>query len=302
MRFMMMVKSNAQAEAGVPDPAAMAEMGKYNAALAEAGVMLSGEGLHASSKGCRVHFDSGTGKLRVVDGPFAEAKELVAGYWLVHTPTLAEAVAWAKRVPFESGEVELRKLWEAEDFPAEPGIEPDAIAQEDQRMRDAAAANATAPAQPGNTRRYMLLVKGSTMTESALPPDPATMAKMGTLMEGLVASGAMLGGEGLRPSKEGARVRYAGRERSVIDGPFSETKELIAGFITIRGTKAEAIELAKRWAEIHAGAAGHKEPEAVIEVRLVAELEDFPVDASETPDGWRAQEQRMRERQQGGAR
>jgi hypothetical protein len=110
------------------------------------------------------------------------------------------------------------------------------------------------------------------MTELPAPHTAENMARMGAVMEALIERGAMLGGEGLRPSREGARVRYQGRERTVIDGPFTETKELIAGYILMRGTKAEAIELAERWAEVHVDAeAGKTLPECVIEIRRLAE-------------------------------
>jgi hypothetical protein len=115
MRFMVLVKANADSEAGVmPTEEMLAEMGRYNEELAAAGVMLAGEGLHPSSKGVRVHFD-GAGRT-VVDGPFAEAKELIAGFWMIQARSLAEAVEWVKRAPFRESHVEVRQVFEAEDF------------------------------------------------------------------------------------------------------------------------------------------------------------------------------------------
>ena len=116
MRFMVIVKANKDSEAGVlPDQKILAAMGKYNEELANAGVMLAGEGLHPSSKGKRVRF-SGTQRT-VTDGPFAETKELVAGFWLLKAKSMDEVVAWVKRAPFDGGtEVEIRQLFEAEDF------------------------------------------------------------------------------------------------------------------------------------------------------------------------------------------
>src|SRR5918998_3058503 len=115
MRFMVIVKANKDSEAGVlPTRDELAEMGKYNEELAKAGVMLAGEGLHASSKGVRVRFD---GKKRtVIDGPFAETKELIAGFWLWQVRSREEALEWLKRAPFQEGEVEIRQVFEAEDF------------------------------------------------------------------------------------------------------------------------------------------------------------------------------------------
>jgi hypothetical protein len=118
MRFMMLVKANQDSEAGVlPSREIVAAMGKYNEELIKAGVMLAGEGLQASSKGARVSF-SGE-KRTVTDGPFAETKELIAGYWLIQVKSKEEAIEWASRVPFEDGEIEIRQVFETSDFPPE---------------------------------------------------------------------------------------------------------------------------------------------------------------------------------------
>jgi hypothetical protein len=112
---MVIVKATEQSEAGVmPTTEEMAEMGVYNEELVNAGVMLAGDGLHDSSKGARVSFDGA--KRTVVDGPFAETKELVAGFWIWQVQSMAEAIDWAKRSPFRDGELELRPIFEAEDF------------------------------------------------------------------------------------------------------------------------------------------------------------------------------------------
>ena len=116
MRFMVIVKANEDSEAGVlPDQKILTEMGKFNEELARAGVMLAGEGLQPTSKGARVRFD---GKKRtVIDGPFAETKELVAGFWLWQCKSKEEAIEWLKRAPFDGGtEVEIRQVFETEDF------------------------------------------------------------------------------------------------------------------------------------------------------------------------------------------
>jgi hypothetical protein len=116
MRFMVIVKANKDSEAGVlPDQKILADMGKFNEELVKAGVMLAGEGLQASSKGARVRFE-GPSKRTVIDGPFAETKELVAGFWLWQVKSKAEAIEWLKRAPFQEGEVELRQVFETEDF------------------------------------------------------------------------------------------------------------------------------------------------------------------------------------------
>ena len=122
MRFMMIVKASQDSEAGVmPSEKMLAEMAKYNEQLVKAGVMLDGSGLKPSSKGARIKY-SGS-KRTVVDGPFAETKELVAGFWVIQVKSKEEAIEWAKRVPFEDGEVELRPFFELEDFAPGPAIE-----------------------------------------------------------------------------------------------------------------------------------------------------------------------------------
>jgi hypothetical protein len=132
MRFMVIVKANKDSEAGVlPDQKMLAEMGKFNEELVKAGVMLAGEGLQASSKGARMKF-SGT-KRTVTDGPFAETKELVAGFWLWQVKSKAEAIEWAKRIPFQNGEeVEIRQVFEAEDFG--PALTPE-MREAEERLR-----------------------------------------------------------------------------------------------------------------------------------------------------------------------
>ena len=116
MRVMVLVKASPESEAGqMPSTEILAEMGKFNEELVKAGVMLAGEGLAPSSRGKRVAFD-GPAERRVIDGPFTESKELVAGYWLWQVKSFDEAVEWLKRAPFQEGEVELRQILEEEDF------------------------------------------------------------------------------------------------------------------------------------------------------------------------------------------
>jgi hypothetical protein len=127
MRFMMIVKANKDSEAGVmPEEKLIAAMTKYNEELVKAGAMLDGAGLQPSSKGMRIKFANG--KRTIVDGPFAETKELIAGFWLIQVKSREEAVEWAKRVPAphgegKEGEIELRQLFELEDFAPSPAID-----------------------------------------------------------------------------------------------------------------------------------------------------------------------------------
>ena len=137
MRVMVIIKASAESEAGqMPSEKILTEMGKFNEELVNAGIMLEGEGLHPTSKGKRVKFSSGN---RIVtDGPFAEIRELIAGYWIWKVKSLDEAVEWVKRIPFDDDEVqsdtevEIRQIFEAEDFGAE--LTPEARAQEE-RLR-----------------------------------------------------------------------------------------------------------------------------------------------------------------------
>jgi hypothetical protein len=136
MRFMVIVKANKDSEAGVmPTEKLLTEMGKFNEELVKAGVMLAGEGLQASSKGARVKF-SGE-KTTVIDGPFAETKELVAGYWIWQVKSKQEAIDWLKRAPFEDTEVEIRQVFEAEDFGDE--FTPE-LREQEERLRAEVAA------------------------------------------------------------------------------------------------------------------------------------------------------------------
>ncbi|HTK97984.1 MAG TPA: YciI family protein [Pseudomonadales bacterium] len=138
MRVMVLIKANSDTEANVmPSEELLTEMGKYNEALVKAGVMLAGEGLHPSSKGKRVRF-SGT-KRTVIDGPFSETKELVAGFWLWQVKSMEEAVEWIKRCPNPTGTesvIELRPVFEAEDFGAE--LTPE-LREQEERLRQQAA-------------------------------------------------------------------------------------------------------------------------------------------------------------------
>jgi hypothetical protein len=116
MRFLVMVKSSDEVEAGaLPSKEILAEMTTYNEELVKNGVMLAGEGLQPSSKGARINY-SGSSEPTVIDGPFVEAKKLVAGFWLIQARDLAEAVEWLKRAPFQEGQVEIRQIFEADDF------------------------------------------------------------------------------------------------------------------------------------------------------------------------------------------
>ena len=138
MRFMVMVKANADTEAGkLPSAELLAEMGKFNEELVKAGVLLAAEGLHPSSKGARVKFSGA--KRTVIDGPFAESKELVAGFWLIQVKSKEEAIEWVKRVPNPTGEeseIEIRQVFSEEDFGPELAAQVPEVFEGERKFRE----------------------------------------------------------------------------------------------------------------------------------------------------------------------
>ncbi len=131
MRFMILVKASKESEAGMmPNEQILTEVGRFNEELAKAGVLLAGEGLHPSSKGTRIRF---SGEKRIVtEGPFAETKDLIAGFWIWQVKSKNEAIEWLKRAPFDNTEVEIRQVFEAEDFGAE--LRPE-LREQEERLR-----------------------------------------------------------------------------------------------------------------------------------------------------------------------
>ena len=274
MRFMVLVKGDASTEAGVlPTAKELAEMNQFNEELIRAKVMLAGEGLQASSKGARVRCNKATKKVTVLDGPFAEAKELVAGFWIIQTKSKAEAIDWMKRAPFQGGEVEIRPFFELEDFPQDPSQEkPENWREKEQAMRDAMSAQTT---RGKKKMRFLGFVKAGADSESGKMPETAALEKMGTFIEEAAKAGVFLGGDGLKPTSAGFKIRYDGSKRSVVDGPFTEAKELVAGYsILAVDSKEEAIEWTKRFVTVDAEI--RDIPEVECELRQIFEPEDFP--------------------------
>ena len=275
MRFMMLVKADETSEAGVlPDEKMLAEMGKYNEELVKAGVMLAGEGLHPSSKGARIRLAGG--KYTVTDGPFPEARKLVAGFWLIQAKSKEEAIDWAKRIPFEDGEVEIRQIFELEDFPVDSAEQPGGWRDNEQQWRETTVAqNPTFELRGGKTMRFLCFVKADTATEAGVMPDEKSLSAMGAFIEEGIKADVLLGGEGLQPTSKAVRVHYSGSKRTVTDGPFTEAKELVAGFALLQlNSKAEAIEWGKRFLAVDVE--GRLNNESEIEIRQVFELSDFP--------------------------
>lgn len=274
MRFMMLVKSDASAEAGVmPSPTELADMEKFNDEMTKAGVMLAGEGLHSSAKGARLRCEKATGKVTVIDGPFSEAKELVAGFWLIQAKSKAEAVEWAKKAPFQGGEVEIRPLYELQDFPADPNQgKPENWREQEQELRT------QQPVQTNRGKkkmRFLGFVKGASDSESGVMPDTAALEKMGAFIQEAAKAGVLLGGEGLKPTKDGVKVRYDGKKRTVLDGPFTESKEIVAGYsILAADSKEEALTWSRRFVEIDASI--RPVPVIECELRQIMEADDMP--------------------------
>jgi hypothetical protein len=272
MRFMVLVKADDRSESGaMPDEKILADMATFNEEAVKSGTMLGGDGLQASAKGARVRYDNG--KITVTDGPFTEAKELVAGYWIIRAGSLQEAIDWARRAPFQEGEVEIRQLQEIEDFPVDPSEKEGGWRDKETQARQSAGAWPKFEAKPGKLR-FIGFVKGDTDTEAGVPPSPELLEAMGQLMGEAMKSGKIVGGEGLAPSAKGARIRYSGTKRMVVDGPFTEAKELVAGFaLMLVDSKAEAIELGKQFVRVDGP---HRLGKiSNLEIRQLMELSDF---------------------------
>jgi hypothetical protein len=248
-------------------------MDTFNAEMTKAGVMLAGEGLKDSAKGVRLRCTKATGKVTVIDGPFAEAKELVAGYWMIQTKSKAEAVEWLKRAPFQGGEVDIAPIYELEDFPADPSqVKPENWRVKEEEMRSKQPLQTSR----GNKKmRFVGFVKGASDSESGVMPSADALETMGAFLEEGTKAGVLLGGEGLKPTKDRIRIRYDGKKRTVLDGPFTESKEIIAGFTILAvDSKEEAVVWSKRFVEVDAQV--RSIPEVECEIRELFEAEDFP--------------------------
>ena len=252
MRFMSIYKPAKQAPGTGPSPDHMAQMRRFMDQMTKSGTLLSTGGLRAH--GATVRYEDG--ESRVVDGPFAESKELVAGFALLRYGSKAEAVEGVKRFLriAGDGEIELREVFELDDFPVDEAEAPDGWRDDERRFRDAEEKRSSPMMSPppAGKLRFMALVKADKNTESGVMPSEEVLTRMGGLMQEYATAGKLIGGEGLKPSATGTRVRLAAGQFTVTDGPFAESKELIAGYSTIEvGSLEEAIEFARRMVEIH---------------------------------------------------
>lgn len=295
MRFMMLLKSDANTEAGVmPSAEILTAMGKYNEELFNSGALLAGEGLHPSAKGFRIR-NSG-GSLTITDGPFPETHELLAGYWMIKADSKEEAIEWAKRVPFEAGgpsatgdgtgQIEIRQLFELEDFPVnenESGWREQEAEMREQSENGSMNAAAHAGEGGGKKLKYLMMFKANERSEAGILPTEEELATTGALMGELAEKGIIVEGEGLQASSKGARVYFNNGKRTVVDGPFPETKELIAGYCVVQvDSREEALEIAKRGAL----AGGDSD----CEIRQVFQASDFsPELHAEVPEVFAAE-------------
>ena len=230
MRIFSIVPADENSEAGLPPPAGLIEeMGRLGAESAARGVLLDQGGLLPSRFASRVEFKNG--KPHVTDGPFAETKELIAGYAILKVKDLEDGIAEAKKLPLRC-EVEIRPIFEAEDFSGDV----QAVLEKEKQFRE------SLPARKPGTQLFMFVFKAG--VESTEPPSVADIEAMGRYNDELIAAGLMLGGEGFQPSAAGCRVDLATGE--VKRGPF-DPKSLVTGFWMIQARdKAEAIEWAKK--------------------------------------------------------
>jgi len=232
VRFIIMHKTSAHWESGaIPGPELLARVGTLVGELAQAGVLLGAEGLRASSEGVRLRFAAGT--RTVVKGPFEGNDELAAGFSILRARSLEDAIEWATRQAHVLGDVEID---------IRPVTEPWDIGM------------AAAPADV-STRRYMVLRKATPATEAGAAPTSAQRTELARLVEETTRGAVHVVSETMRPSRRGRRYKNSRDGVSVYDGPFTETKELIAGYVIV---SAASLEDAGRWAVpyLHAVEAG----------------------------------------------
>lgn len=243
MRFIIMHKTNARWEAGErPSGELIAGVGRIIGEMAQAGVLRAGEGLRASSQGVRLKFASG--KRTITKGPFTGANELLAGFAILRVRSLDAAVAWATRLGeiLRDVEIDVRPVTEPWDL----GI---------------------APVPPNLTaRRFMMMHKADKRTEAGVPLAPAQRAAVQALMDDMTKAGVLLSAEGFLPSANDLRLQLFGGKLSVTDGPFTESKELVAGFVIL---ELESRKQALTWAERYLPVLGEVEAD-------VRQLADWP--------------------------
>jgi hypothetical protein len=226
MRFMVMHKMTEAMERGLPDPTVIEGVGKLIGEGVKEKVFVSGEGLKPSSE--RVHIAYKKGKRTITNGPFSDPRELVGGFALMRVRTKEEAISWCDRFAAIIGDVEL--------FMG-PVVEPWDLG--------------LAPKPKNPPLRFLSLHKLDETAGGDSAPSPELMAKMGALIEEMTQAGVLQETGGLKGTKYGARIHFDGPNRSVLDGPFAESKELVAGYAIVElPSKAAAIDWALRFGEV----------------------------------------------------
>jgi hypothetical protein len=227
MKFMLMHKMTAELETGLPPDAALMEaIGQLMEQAMKDKIMLAGEGLKPTSTRVRLAYENG--KRTIANGPFPDGRQLIAGFALMRVKSKDEAIAWCDRFANAIGDVALYlgpvvEMWDL-------GFAP----------------------KPDNPPlRFLAMHEMDANSENEVPPDPAMMAKMGALVEEMTKAGVLEATAGLTSTKKGARIHFDGGKKTVIDGPFAESKELVAGYAIVElPSKAAAIEFGKRFGEI----------------------------------------------------
>ncbi|HTQ03579.1 MAG TPA: YciI family protein [Polyangiaceae bacterium] len=226
MRFMVMHKMTQEMERGLPlEPATIAGVHALVDEGVKKGIFVSGEGLKPSSERYRVVYENG--KRTVTDGPFTEAKELVAGFALLRVQSKEEAIGWMDKVAALSGDAELVMGPVVE--PWDLGLTP----------------------QPANPPLRILALRQANESAKDAPPDAKRMQRLGGLVAEMTAAGVLQATGGLTSTKDGARIHYAAGKHSVVDGPFAESKELVAGYAILDvPSKAAAVEWSLRFGDV----------------------------------------------------
>lgn len=238
MRLIWMHKADKDTEAGVPpSPELIVKMGELMKEMAKSGVLLAGEGLQPSSTGVRLKFSGG--KRSVTHGPLSGSNELVAWFAIVRTKSMEEVIEWASRFGKVVGDAEIDIGVVKEPWDLGLCLKPE-----------------------GQATRFMIMHKADKKSEAGITPTTEALGAMRELTQETIKAGAFLSAERLQPSSKGMRLKLSGRKRSLIDGPFTESKELIAGYCMLQvKSKDEAIEWASRFAKVlgDARAAGNVE-------------------------------------------
>ena len=228
MKFMMLHKTDAYYEnGGLPSKELIAGVGAMVGDMVKRGKLLAADGLRSSAEGVRVKFAGG--KRTVITGPLSGENEAIAGFAVLRVRSLDEAVEWASRFAGVVGDVVLDIRPATEPWDIGLGKKPEGLM----------------------TRRYIAMQKANARSEAGAPPTPDEMERMGALIREMKEAGVLLSTGGLEPTSRAARLRNLGDKRTVVDGPFAESKELVGGFVILElDSRAEALEWAKRYAKV----------------------------------------------------